>query len=124
MCIGNEACGDPLEGAVQALIPFARDCRFQEIFGLTWNPRGYFNQILFVLLAASRDMSLGITSASVCGALASIAWYRWAAIQESENIAGIQQSLITVLEKQLERCGPGNCHCPPARAYCVYQAGA
>ena len=46
MWIGAEACGDPLEGEVQALIPLEREYRFLEILGLAWNPRGYFNQIL------------------------------------------------------------------------------
>ena len=120
MCIGNEARGDPGEGDVQALVPFDGDCRILEFFDLTWKPRRCSNEI-FLLLAASRDMSLGITSASVSTALASLVWYRWAAVRESEGNAATHQSLVSVLEHQLERCGPEkNHHCPPARDYCSW----
>ena len=65
-------------------------------------------------------MSLGITSASVSTALASVVWYGWAAIRESEGNAATHQSLVSVLEHQLEMCGPENLHCPPARDYCSW----
>ena len=61
-------------------------------------------------------MSYWIT-APVTFALFSVGWYRWWANtkQLSDELSGnlaLAQQTIRILEKQLQRCGPENLHCP------------